>query len=93
MKSYKGLPSVTLGREGMPGATESEFEAWVTYVTDHIDATCGFDVHVYFLGPTGIQGNIVEADDYDRDVILASIVVLWNNWCDDGIPSTLRDGA
>lgn len=53
-------PAVTLTAYNMGSdVTEEDFDRWVTYVNDHIDAACGFSVEVE-QGPFSGKGVLFE---------------------------------
>jgi hypothetical protein len=75
---------VRLGRDGMgPAADEADFDAWTTYVREHIDEATGLDVAVETRGARCVQDDRVVADDADRQTIYDALQSLWEAFCTD----------
>jgi hypothetical protein len=76
--------TLTLGRDGMgPEADEADFDAWTTYVCEHIDEATGLDVAVEIRGERDVQDDHIVADDDDRESIENALVTLWEAFCAD----------
>jgi hypothetical protein len=72
--------TVIFGRDGMGlDATEKDFDSWVSYVCEHIDATTDKNVQVETRGKRDVQDDQY-VGDYDNDVHNA-VQVLWERWC------------
>ena len=75
--------TITLGRDGMgPQADEADFDAWVTYVCEHIDEATGLDVDVEVRRLGDVQDDAVTGTD-DRQLIHAAVRYLWDVYCAD----------
>lgn len=84
MTTSKAL--VVLGRDGMgPEADESDFLAYVRYVSDRIDEACGFAVDVETRGPRDVQENAVRGlcDDDVEHTVRVALERLWESFCAD----------
>ena len=88
--------TVILGRDGMgDGATEADFEEWVAYVEEWIDADCGFEVRVAARSAIEIQCDRVETggDEVAEETIRVAIADLWERWCSEGAASASHEVA
>ena len=78
-------PVLALGRDGMGEATEADFAAWVSFVSQRIDARAGFTVVVNECAARDIQRDtIVNATDEQREIIDEAKQALWDEWCAEG---------
>lgn len=77
--------TLTLGRDGMgPEADEAHFDAWTTYVCEHIDEATGLDVAVEVRGARDVQTDHVSPrGGVEDDTITAALVDLWEAFCAD----------
>ena len=82
--------TLTLGRDGMGGESdEADFDAWVAYVSAHIDEATGLDVTVDTRGKRDVQDDRIRAtsDDPansdDAQTIRDALVTLWDAFCAD----------
>lgn len=77
-------PLLILGRDGMGAdATEADFDAWVSFVCDHIDDACGFEVDVDYRHRREVQSDVIvrAGDDETIRVIWEAKQALWDRWC------------
>ena len=77
--------SVTLTSVNMGNVTEADFDAWVRYVSEHIDEATGLDVTVDAarFGAAGAD-RIVAENDEDRATLRRAVGVdLWDAFCAD----------
>jgi hypothetical protein len=75
--------TITLGRDGMGSqADEADFDAWVTYVCEHIDEATGLDVDVEVRRLGDVQNDAVTGTD-DRQLIHDAVRYLWDVFCAD----------
>lgn len=78
------IPTVTLTSYNMGDATEAEYDAWTSYVCEHIDEHTGFEVAVE-VDRFGTAGDDrIVATDEQREAIQAALADLWQSWCADG---------
>jgi hypothetical protein len=73
---------VVLGRDGMRGVDEEDFEAWVTYVCGRINDESGLDVTVEVrrLGDD-VQSDHLDPAEYA--VLSDALLSLWDSFCAD----------
>jgi hypothetical protein len=79
-------PVVTLGRDGMGASpTPDDFEGWVTYAREHLDAACGLPVETIAVGehqPRDVQKDLVRYwEDDVCETIRDALAELWERWC------------
>jgi hypothetical protein len=80
--------SVTLYADGMgEDATEDGFDAFLSYVCEHIDEATGLDVAVEAerygtAGATRVRAGSADDEQTVRDAVEA----LWGRWCSEGAP-------
>jgi hypothetical protein len=80
-------PVLVLGRDGMGGGDEADFDAWVAFVCKRIDARAGFEVDVDVRGSRDVQSDeIVGGTDEEREIIDEAQEALWEEWCSAGAP-------
>ncbi len=64
---------------------EADFDAWVDYVSEHIDDACGFRVEVTAAAFTGrnatFEDEITAADDGQVEAIREALRDLWDRGC------------
>jgi len=64
-----------------------DFGAWVTYVCEHIDERCGFEVDVDTRGDRDVQSDIIDGGtDAQREIITEAKTAMWDAWCSAGAP-------
>lgn len=91
--------TLTLGRDGLGEATEADFDAWVDYVTDNIEASCGFPVEVLPRMKYEVQADEIAAHssleeaERIRGTVQEAVSALWLEWCAEGAPGTRTDDA
>jgi hypothetical protein len=76
--------TLILGRDVMgPNATEVDFDSWVAYVCDRIDAACGFVVEVSERAArASLQANEVRGATEDEQATIEDAKQdLWDDWC------------
>ncbi len=74
--------SVTLTSSTLGEATEADFASWVGFVSDRIDAACGFKVGVDAAQYGESGDDQVRGTDEQRQTIREAIMVLWERWCE-----------
>lgn len=79
------MATVILGRDGMgDAADEDDFDAWVAYVTERIDAASGLDVDVQTRGARDVQSTgYPGAMDDEAQTLRDALVTLWADFCAD----------
>ncbi len=82
---------VTLSAAKMgPSATEADFDAWASYVNDHIEEATGLDIDIDqfdFTGPNAGSEDLIRASGEDWDAIhhwLSNDG--WEEFCADSLP-------
>lgn len=81
------MPTVRLSSENMGDASESDYDSYVAFVADRIDAKCGFAVEVCTERFGGIVSQPVSgATDEQEQTISEALDALWVDWCDEGAP-------
>jgi len=79
------MATLILGRDGMGGASEADFDTWVAFVCTNIDRACGFEVGVETRAARDVQTDaILQADDAKVDIIREVKDALWDRWCSEG---------
>lgn len=81
---------VILGKHtGLPGLGwgEDDFDAWLTFVCEHIDDATGLDVDVDTADPRDVQEDRIEVYPHDGeecygDRIRAALSDLWVQFCE-----------
>lgn len=64
---------------------EADFFAWVSYVGDHIDARCGFEVEVEAADYGDAFADRISAETEEREqAIREAKEALWEDWCATG---------
>jgi hypothetical protein len=82
--------TLILGRGGMGEYTETDFEAWVSYVADRIDEATGLNVRVEARNKRDVQDNYICGFDSAQDQeIRSALNSLWDDFCAD--PSAWPD--
>lgn len=79
-------PLVLLGRDGMgPAADEADFDAWVAYVTRHLESCVPFAVGVEAKsGGSSLQNDFIRnASDDQRATLGEALTALWQDFCAD----------
>ena len=76
-------PSVTLSAYTTNFTSETDWDAWVQFVTYNIDAACGFEVDVSAAPMSrGSAEDKVAADSNDEEqTIKEAIQRLWDDFC------------
>lgn len=96
----KAKAFLTLTPYNMGEATESDYDAWVDYVSEHIDEACGFAVDVDAcqfgrgqlfedqIEVTGSADDVGACDERERIVttVKEALASLWERWCAEGAP-------
>lgn len=77
--------TLILGRDGMGAeADEADFEAWVDYVSERIDARSGLDVTIEIRGARDVQDDKISADtEEDKRDLDGAKQAIWNEFCAD----------
>ena len=95
--------TIILGRDGMDdGASDADFDAWVAYVAERIDARSGCDVTVEERAPRDVQstGYVGERDPRDSartadavDSVRDAVGALWEEFCADASAGPAREAG
>ncbi len=81
------LIQVVLGREGMGEPSETDFDAWVTYVADYFDSDPAWANRIQVLPRThrDRQTNlIVNASDEEQGALRVALATAWVDYCMGG---------
>ena len=77
--------TLVLGRDGLGESTDRDFDAWVAYVSAHIDERAGFTVDVDVAWPRDVQDDrVVGGTDEQRQAVVEAKASIWDDWCADG---------
>jgi len=79
------VTTLTLHSDGMGNATEEDFDAWTSYVTERIDARAGMPVKVE-RARFGESGDDVSRWDPNAETLRDILKGLWEEWCAAGAP-------
>lgn len=73
------IPTIELSSYDMGDVTEADYNLWVSYVADHIDEACGFEVAVEQrrFGAAG-SDRITHATDAQRETIAEAVAAMWD---------------
>jgi len=77
-------PTVTLTSYNMGSeTTEDDFDAWVGFVADRIDAATGFtvDVESFRFGESQFEDAVSHATDEQTENIREALRSIWDAWC------------
>lgn len=85
---------VTLGRDGMGGSSEADFDAWVAYVCAGIDGATGLSVDVDARVTRDVQTDDISADnEEDEQTVREALRTLWDEWCANGASRVVAESA
>ena len=74
------IPTLELSSYDLGDVTEADYDMWVSYVADHIDEACGFEVAVEQrrFGAAG-SDRITHATDEQRATITEAVAAMWED--------------
>lgn len=82
--------TIVLGRDGMgEGADEDDFEAWIHFVGNRIDAATGLDIVVEMRGKGDVQDTAYRGFD-DPQPVRDAVQSLWDAFCSDPMAWPVR---
>ena len=78
--------SVCLSSYNLGDVDDDEYDRWINFICERIDAKAGFEVLVQ-AKPFGASGSDTFAGDEETVQILRDAMrVLWDEWCAEGAP-------
>jgi hypothetical protein len=80
--------SITLSSTNMGDVSESDFDNWANWVSDHVDDACDVNAQVDQFHFGDASPDLIEgATDDIRDTIRLWLSTdAWNEWCAEGAP-------
>jgi hypothetical protein len=86
---------IILGSGNMGDVSEADYDAWTSYVAEHIDDRCGFVVDEVLprrFGETG-DDSVRGATEEQREIVNEALRALWDDFCADASAWPTSDPA